>query len=323
MPSSPDIDSLETSTLLRSKALVLSERLLGLCDRTGTGQTDGCFDRYYWCYRLHDVANARFQEAVRFFAVALPQLRVNAEPALRQLVSDAVRYWASIRNQDGSLNEVYPYERSFCATAMSTQAVADAWIRLDGPCEIDFRTTSDWLMRNDNVAVANQMAGACQALECIANITGDEKYREGAREKFEKIVKHQLDSGCYGEYDGPDVGYATITLSLLAGYHRLTGCSSVMDSMMACAAYLDQIVDEDGLYDWSTTSRRTQFLYPFGLAYLDSPVFDRLLNGLEKNVVINPLWMDDRYCIPLGTDYLLAAEWLDRKGIAQRVDDAA
>jgi len=35
-------------------------------------------------------------------------------------------------------------------------------------------------------------------------------------------------------------------------------------------------------------------------------VFRRIENGLKENGIINPLWMDDRYSIPLAVDYLLA-----------------
>jgi len=73
-----------------------------------------------------------------------------------------------------------------------------------------------------------------------------------------------------------------------------------------CTAGFIKGGDENGLYDYSETSRKTKFIYPSGLMRLNSPIVNRLRNGLLKNMVINPLWMDDRYCIPLATDYLSA-----------------
>jgi hypothetical protein len=303
--------SSEAAPLLRARALILAERILGLGDRDEKRPTHGCFDRHYWCYKLHDLANARYQEAALYLSAARPFLRRETLPAVNGLIRAAILHWAARRHGDGSVDEVYPFERSFCATSMSAQAVAEAWLRLPDPPDVDFARTGDWLAASDNHEVANQMAGAAVALARIGRITGRARYIDSARQKARSIAARQLPGGCYAEYGGPDVGYATITLALLAGYLDTVDDDDAHASMRACGAFLEAVVDGDGLYDWRATSRRTQFLYPSGLAALGSPVLDRLATGLGRNVVISPLWMDDRYCIPLAADYLLAAERLD------------
>ncbi len=305
MPNSPEL-----AQLFRSRSLLLTERILGLCDRNPESETAGCCDRHYWCYKLHDMANARCQETVSFLVQATPHLAAPYRPAILDLTRRAISFWAERRHPDGSVDEIHPYERSFCATAMSAQAVAQAWLLLENPPEVDFVPTARWLGVNDNPGAPNQTAGACLALERIAGITGDTAYSRMALKKFQRIARRQLANGCYAEYGGPDVGYATITLSLLAGYHALTGSAEVLDSMRRCEQYLLKVVDEQGLYAWEKTSRRTQFLYPGGLAYLESELLSRLTRGLEHNVVLQPLWMDDRYCVPMAADYLWASECL-------------
>lgn len=306
--------------LLRRRALLLVPRLLGLCDRRPDSPTLGCFDRYYWNYKLHDVANARFQEAVLMLHLALPHLSAGCRPGVEACLRAGLSFWAERRHRDGSVDEVYPYERSFCATSMSAQAITAVWLRLHTEPEgqgsaslpaIDFTSTAAWLAQHDNPEVANQMAGACAALARFARLLDSGIHVAAAADKLQRIIAHQRPDGCFDEYGGPDIGYATITLALLAGYHRETGSAAALESMQRCAAYLERVVDAQGLYDWRTTSRRTQFLYPSGLAYLGSPVLDRLLTGLERGVAIDPLWMDDRYCIPLAADYFLAAEYIE------------
>jgi hypothetical protein len=46
------------------------------------------------------------------------------------------------------------------------------------------------------------------------------------------------------------------------------------------------------------------------LAMFAPELLARLQNGLEQDLVINPQWMDDRYCIALTTDYLVTANML-------------
>jgi hypothetical protein len=300
--------------LFRGPALTLLERILGQCDRAPESSTFGSFDRYHWCYKLHDLANARFQEAAQYLAMAAPLVDAWAREPLRKLAGAAISRWAAIRHGEGCVDEVYPNERSFCATAMSAQACSGAWLELDAPPKVDFTPTGRWLAANANPDLANQMAGACLALERMALISGRDQFRTAARKKFLAIAARQLPSGCYEEYGGEDLGYATITLALLAQYHRLRPDRDVEDSMLACAAWLDAKVGPDGLYDWKSTSRGTQFLYPSGLAYLGSPVLLKLAHGLRQGIALNPLWMDDRYCIPMAADYLLAARILEETG---------
>ena len=291
-------------------SLILIERILGLTDRDPSSPTFGCSDRYFWNYKLHDVANARFQETALYFILVAQLCDEAARPALLETAKAVILFWANNRHRDGSVNEIYHYERSFCATSMSTQAVAGAWLKMDNPPDIDLINTGDWLLNHNNKEVANQMAGACLALERIAKITGENRFFEGAHDKFKSIQRNQLANGCFGEYGGSDIGYATITMSLLFEYHHLTGDSDVLNAIRKCNDFLEKNVNENGLFNWQTMSRRTQFLYPNGLSYIKSPVFKRLLTGLEKNCIINPLWMDDRYCIPLAIDYLLALRHL-------------
>lgn len=299
------------SRALRTKALLLAHRFLGLGDRDPSRSTYGCFDRHYWCYKLHDLANARCQEAALFLALAAPLASADTSRSLFAMSRAAMRFWSATRHRDGSVDEVYPFERSFCATSMSAQAVAGAWLLVPDPPALDFTPTADWLARNNNPEVANQMAGACLALARISHITGRNEYLRAAREKFAVIADRQLSCGSYAEYSGADAGYATITLALLAGYHDLCEDPTVLVSMRACATWLEGLVDENGLYDWRSMSRRTQFLYPSGLAALESPILKRMGHGLARDVMINPLWMDDRYSLPLAIDYLLAATRLD------------
>lgn len=306
MHASPDLPA-----LLRARSLILLERFLGLCDRNPERPTFGLFDRAFWCYKLLDLANARYQEAALHLALAAPLAAPEAKGALESLAGAGIRAWAGLRHPDGSVDEVYPFERSFCATSMSAQAAAGAWELLPEPPRVDFTPTGVWLAAHDNHEVANQMAGACLALARIGRITGQERFLEAARAKFRSIAARQLPGGCYAEYGGPDVGYATITMALLAGYQEIVRDPAVEASLRACEAFLLAVVDENGLYDWRATTRRTQFLYPSGLAALRSPVLERLATGLGRNVVINPLWMDDRYSIPLAADYLLAARRLE------------
>lgn len=301
--------------LFRDIALAQVPRILGFGDRDGESATGGCFDRAYWHYLLKDFANARFQECALLLAILytrdFPGNRFHGRPAVRRWIHAAVRFWMRIQNPDGSFNEYYPFERSFVATAFSTYAVSETLILLgDGELSSSVLPAvvraGEYVAAHDNLDVANQMAGALAALYNCHLVTGDPRFAEAAGEKKRLLFGMQDSTGSFREYGGLDVGYLSICLSYLMKYYRASGDRSVLGPAGGAARLLEERVGPDGAFDWRATSRRTQYLYPHGLALSGSPVVDRLLHGLGANAIVSPAWMDDTFCAPLTIDYLLA-----------------
>lgn len=292
------------------KKIVLSQvpRILGFGDRAQHSRTFGCFDRYYWHYKLIDFPNARFQEVVLLLALLYKENFegniYSANDRILEWILGAMEFWIQNRNRNGSVNEAYPYECSFCATSFTTYAIAEGLISVDSDYFVDLEQTGNWLSRNNNIEVSNQMAAAILALYNIALITGKKKYLAASKEKLTQVIEHQTIEGFYPEYDGPDIGYHTLTLSCLAKYYKKSQDASVLDSLKRAAKWAEEIITDNGSFDYSNTTRKTQFLYPHGFAILRSDVVNRHIKGLERNEILNPGWLDDRYVIPLTTDYL-------------------
>src|SRR6202000_3165819 len=122
--------------LFLGPALETVSRVLGLCDRHAASPTFGCGDRMHWHYRITDFANARAQEAGLLFALAyaapLSGNRFHNQPALRDWVHGVWRFWLDRRNGDGSVIEVYPYERSNCATSFTSACFVESVLLLGG-----------------------------------------------------------------------------------------------------------------------------------------------------------------------------------------------
>lgn len=305
--SGPDV------SLYAAKALAQMPRILGLGDREEGSPTFGCFDRYYWHYRLHDLANARFQEAALALALAyvLPQSPYAGRERIRAWVQAALDFWAARRHADGSLDEVYPYERSFCATAFSTLAMSEAaWLLAQAgePLDLpDLESTGRWLARHERPEVANQTAAAAAALVNLAGLTGSETLLMAADQKAAQLIQNQHPEGWFPEYGGPDTGYLSITLSCLAGFLARREHPRLREAALKAGRYLVSRLDQYGRHDAQANSRRTQFLYPYGLAVFAPPALERLGRGLAQGLVIEPAWLDDRYMVGLACDYLALA----------------
>lgn len=304
--------NVSAQAIFLEKALATVPRVLGFCDRESESPTFGCCDRIYWHYRLIDVSNARFQEAGLLMALAfstpLPGNRFAGNERMKQWSRAVWRFWLDRRNADGSANEVYPRERSFCATAFSAAAFMETLILLNAAEQWQEEVkraapTFVWLADHRNPDVANQMAASLLALARFATVTENAAAKRAVQRRRDELLRAAGHDCEFKEYGGIDYGYLSITLSLLAHYTDFLQDPAMADVVRRGVLRLEKAMDECGRLDASRNSRFTQYVYPYALAFCHSPALEKLAEGLRQDRVLNPAWMDDRYCIAMAVDY--------------------
>jgi len=320
------------SDILWHEVYNLVPRVLGLMDRDPNSYTFGCLDRYYWHYKLHDFANARLQDGgwllsliyqANFEGNLFCKKRKVAEWALA-----SIEWWMKIQHRNGSFDEAYPFEYSFCGSAFSTWWIAETFLELKKIDAIEgnghkvirediesaviekLEKAGKWLMYNNNIKVGNQHAAAIAALGAIFSLTGKKEYLHNADEKLNRLMDFQDETGFFPEYGGCDVGYHSLTLTCLYSYknHLREHNRALDDSLLKGIYFLDKVISEDGSYDWRKTSRRTQYLYPYSLmasrTNIGKQVFERFLDGIKDGLIPKASWIDDRYFTGFAIDYL-------------------
>lgn len=285
-------------------------RILGLIDRDPLSPTVGCGDRLYWKYKLIDFPNVRFQETCLLLTLLhenkFADGRYYRNRNIKKWILNLIDFWFRIQRRNGSFDEAYPYENSFCATAFSTWAVTESMLAMNDLYSPRIAKAGDWLLKNENPRVANQMAAAALALYNIGQLTGHSRFSEGAEKKLDRLLSEQSSEGFFPEYGGYDIGYLSITLSCLATYWRRSASKRLETPLRHAVAFLESYLDENGDFDNLATSRRTKFIYPLGLILLGSRGSLAIKNGLRQNLILNPAWMDDRYVTPFASDYIMA-----------------
>ena len=301
-----------------SVAIETLPRILGLGDRLEGSATEGCYDRNYWHYGIIDFPNARYQEASLLIAQAArsntPGNTFYRNQPTRRCALSAVRYWASIQRPDGSFDEVYPFERSYVTTAFSTWAVARACDLLDTrDADESLRRAAQWLCRNENADVSNQVAGAAAAVHIVGQRLENDDLLFTAAEKRDALLSAQSSEGWFPEYGGWDIGYLSICLGYLTWLAAETADEDLTAACHRAADFVEQKMNENGNCDVAGSSRGTQYLYPSGFARLGRmDIITRHEQGVADGVVLNPSWMDDRFCAPMALDYLTTAMELSR-----------
>ena len=110
----------------------LVPRILSMQNRNPMSSTHGCFDRNFWHFKtIIDFPSATYQQVVlglsKLYATESQANPYFKHPVIKDSIVSGILYWAAIQNHDGSFNEYYENDSSFCPTAFTTYAVANAY----------------------------------------------------------------------------------------------------------------------------------------------------------------------------------------------------
>lgn len=255
-------------------------RLLAGYDSNAASASYGFGDRFHWGWKLSDFPNATFQGAVN----GLSKLVANgllpdgmAETSIIERCRSMVEALPRLTRRDGSLEEAFPYEASFCVTSLVAHDVLvgletlgdrlsprdqDIWIGNVSPL-IEFT------LRNDEThgLISNHLATAANALFRWAARNGGHG-EERARQLLDRIIDNQSPEGWFAEYSGADPGYQTLCMEYLVPLHKARPDLKLAEPLARSAAFLMHFAHPDGSFGGVYGNRNTRTYYPGGLAQL-------------------------------------------------------
>jgi len=300
--------------IFKRKAYKHIKRIIGFIDTDPASITFGCADRNFWHYKLNDCSNARYQEACLILAFAYSDKNcfLYKNDKLLGLIKVMINFWLIKSNRNGSVDEVYPYEQSFCATAFGAYIISETIELLNLKTDewrIKLERTGEWLKKNANWHISNQIAASAIGLYNLGKLLKREDFLPESEKRVEYLIAAYDKNKYFPEYGGFDLGYCSITMSCLSRLYQKTGKSGILSCLKKTAEDFDKLLDKYGNYDNMNMSRNTAFLYPFGFKLAKIDVLDKIKAGLETDAILNPDWLDDRYVIGLSNDYLMTYFW--------------
>lgn len=299
------------------QALLQVSRLLTLQDRNPLSRTYGCLHRDYWLYKTSDFSDAVRQFGVHALALAyskeLPGSPFFHQPKMCEWAIAGLEFWASIQHGDGSFDEFYPYERGWVGpTAFTTYTSCESYALLREHMDEESRRrvenaiakAASFIAKGESESdhLANHHAMAALAVWKAYKLLGDSRLRSG----FDRLIEgfrrlHVPSEGWSVEYDGPDPGYQSATVSFLAKIWADGGPDDLLDILDCSVEFCSYFAFPDGHYAGMIGSRNTVHFYPHGFELLASrfplagTVADRMLEGLNADKLVPPHIMSDRY----------------------------
>ncbi len=284
---------------LHDALLASARRVLSLMDRSSASLTRGCLDRNYWQYKaVTDFPGATWQQPLYGMALLyrhpFPGNVFHRSPVFLEWIEAGLLWWAGIQNRDGSFDEWYSGERSFCATAFTAWSAAAAVTEVGeelspaaaGALDGAIQSAGRWLCLHENPDVGNQTAASLAALTTIHRLTGDETFKRAADLRKEQLLSTGSSEGWFPEYGGADPGYGFVTLELLADAARRTGDGALDEAAAGLLRWLAPLVHPDGTLSGAAGSRGGELVLPGGLALCsdreESSYLWNILSGAVK-----------------------------------------
>jgi hypothetical protein len=225
-------------------------------------------------------------------------------------IQAALTFWAHTRNGDGSVNEWYANEHSFCATAFTAYAMSETLLRLGTEGEASWRRamctsleeTTAWLMGQRNLLIANQMAASLVAINNMYRLTHSATYTTAYATRKAELLGMQHTEGWFAEYQGADLGYSLLTVDLLAHLWHTTHDQDIAAALERLLAFVGYFVHPDGTVGGEYGSRATTHCFPYGLELLAAAgwphtrwMLMHIRQAIEQARVPSPLTVDDTY----------------------------
>ena len=306
-------------------------RILSLFDTDPLSKTYGVGDRFRWAWKLIDFGSGTFQGA----ANGLAQLLVNgmlpegfSESSICRRIESMFQGAETLRDTNGSLSESFPFESSFCVTALVAYDLVTAVSLLGSRINSSQRTRFldiihpmiQFLHRNDerHAFISNHLATASVALFRWSSITGEAGEKRG-HELLKQILKEQSSEGWFKEYEGVDPGYQSLCTYYLADLYLIRPDLDLLEPLQRSIQFLWHFAHPDGSFGGHYGSRNTRFYFPAGIEALADLISEAgalatfMRHSISSNSTVTLAAMDEPNLIPMFNAYCWAAVLFDAK----------
>lgn len=307
-------------------------RVLSLFDNDLSSASYGFGDRLHWAWGLSDFANGTYQGAAHGFArlwVAGLWPYPTSQSKFLERIDSLFIATRNIVRKNGSLEEAFPNEGSYCVTALVAfdllcaldllkdtvdKSTQERWKTIIKPL-IEYLLVSD----EQHALISNHLATAVAALFRWYGLTSEVRADVKARLLLDRIVKGQSSEGWFTEYEGFDPGYQSLATYYLADIYFKQKDLQIRNLLEHSLEFLKYFIHPDGSFGGAYGSRCTRFYAPGGITALSSelPLARRICVEMSSSIknfkVVSLSEIDEPNLIPFFNSFCWAASILAKK----------
>jgi len=307
-------------------------RILSMFDADQTSRSYGIGDRYFWAWGLTDFGNATFQG----FAHGFSRLWISglwpydsSEDSFFKRIQSIFAGTKFLTRKNGSLEEAFPNEGSYCVTALvaydllvSIELLSEKINDVQRQEFIEIvRPLIIYLKKSDetHATISNHLATAVAALTRWDILVGDLNALKKAEHLLDRILNNQSEEGWFMEYEGADPGYQTLCLHYLVDVHLQRRDLNLLEPIRRSIQFLQYFAHPDGSFGGHYGSRCTKFYYPSGILAMaqeipEALVLDKYMQkSISEKRVVALSSMDEPNLIPMFNSYAWSATLVKAK----------
>jgi hypothetical protein len=263
------VSGLDLHAPLERLARNWAPRILTQLCRDATSPLYGCADRNWWHYKIRDFPSIILQQGgyATHLAGQHPGWNADAE-ALDAIAAASARFWNERAKKHYAFEEYYPWEQGYPPLAFSTLAMAKlaaAGVVPVADVRAGLLVAARQLRTRLEEKAGNQQVAGLAALAWIDKVLpGDADPAAFARQKARTLAL-QHEEGWYWEYDGPDLGYLSVTIDCLWDLYDATGDEDFRASIVRALSFTADFLAASPGGAGQHNSRNTDYLVPYGI----------------------------------------------------------
>ncbi|MCK4852785.1 MAG: hypothetical protein KAT31_00955 [Bacteroidales bacterium] len=286
-------------------------RILSQVCRDENSSLYGCFDRNFWHYKIRDFSSIILQQG-GYLCYQLSQLDTFREHAtqLEEIARASALFWNQRAKRKGAFEEYYPWEKGYPPMAFSTLSVAR--LVFDGIVDKNevlegLKVARRQLCKRFEFKAANQQMAGLAALAFLNKIDPDPSTLECYDKQKSRTLALQDPEGWFNEYDGPDLGYLSVTLDCLWDLYDITEDDDFLQSIRRALMFMQPFTrifkGNAGMHN----ARNTDYLVPYGIVrnmFQEDKEISAMAREVFNDLYQNPSdpdhffhAVDDRYLI--------------------------
>jgi len=245
-------------------------RILTQICRDKNSENYGCADRNWWHYKMRDFPSIILQQSGLSVFELLKFNTLYQNTNLEPLAKASFNFWNKRAKKFRAFEEYYPWEEGYPPLAFSTLAAAIS-IKNDfinyKDISSGIKIAAKQLIERFEAKAANQQVAGLAALCTIRHI--NPKLVPEKEYKFlkKKTLNLQDEEGWFQEYDGPDLGYLSVTIDCLWDAYDATLDHDFVVSGEKAIFFIDKMINNlnsgsIGLHN----SRNTDYIVPYGIS---------------------------------------------------------
>jgi hypothetical protein len=233
--------------------------------------TYGIADREYWAWKVKDFANGTLQGGISGFLDAVNLLGLEKEE-VKKVVDAVMQGTKTIQRTNGSFEEAYPLESSYCVTGLVIYNLLYSYFLYPEYFENEIKNTLCDIVLNSYQFLTKTVETHGLISNHLVTTAGalifSEVFLQASKKSdiLKTVLELQREEGWFPEYTGADPGYQTLLNHYLVGIVRAVPSlkNTIQEGLKSSLDFVSNFCFPDGSFSGEIGSRGTSILYPSG-----------------------------------------------------------